>query len=93
MILYGMLFEMPCWLFIAFPNVHCICHETTIMHEPISKSSGSNYGSPVFIDFGYPVVNSPTHGPESLDHFLLTEKDKPCRLDQHNVHYVTSWEV
>ena len=93
MILYGMMSKGPCWLFIAFPNYHCVCHETTITHEPISKSSDSNHRSLVFIRFGYPVVNSPTHSPKSLDHFLLTEKDKPCHLDQRNVHYVTSWEV
>ena len=93
MILCGMLFEMPCWLYIAFPNCHCVCHETTIMHEPISKFGDSNHGSPVFIRVGYPVVNSPTHSLKSLDHFLLTEKDKQCCLDQRNIHYVTSWEV
>jgi len=93
MILYGMLIEMPCWLFIAFPNYHCVCHETTSMHEPISKSGDSNHGSPVLIRFGYLVVNSLTHNLKSLDHFLLIEKDKPCCLDQRNVHYVTSWEV
>ena len=64
-----------------------------IMHEPISKSGGSNHGSPVFLRFGYLVVNLPTHSPKSLDHFLLTTKNKPCHLDQCNVHYVSSWEV
>ena len=64
-----------------------------IMHEPISKSGGSNHGSPVFLRFGYPMVNLPTHSLKSLDHFLLTTKNKPCRLDQRNVHYVSSWEV
>ena len=93
MILYVMLFEMPCWLLKAFPNYHCVCHQTTIMHAPISKFGGSNHGSTVFIRFGYPVVNSPIPSPKSLDHFLLTEKDKSCLLDQRNVHYVTSWEV
>ena len=81
---------MECCLFIAFPNSHCVCHETTIMHEPISKFGDSNHGSPVFLRFGYPVVNSLTHSPKSLDHFLLTENDKPFCLDQCNVHYVTS---
>ena len=93
MILYVMLFEMPCWLLKAFPNYHCVCHQTTIMHAPISTSSGSNHGSSVFIRFEYPVVNSPTYGPKSLDHFLLTKKDRPRHLDQHNVHYITSWEA
>ena len=88
-----MLFEMPYCLFIVFPNCHCVCHETTIMYKPISKSDDSNHGSSVFIRFGYLVVNSPTHSPKSLNHFLLTEKDKSCRFDQCNVHYITSWEV
>ena len=91
--LYNILFEMPCWLLKAFPNCHCVCHKTTNMYVPISTFGGSNHGSLVFIRFGYPVVNSPTHSPKSLDHFLLNENDRPCRLDQRNVHYITSWEV
>ena len=84
---------MSCWLLKAFPNCHSVCHQTTNMHVPISTYGGSNHGSPIFIRFGYQVVNSPTHSPEPLDHFLLTKKDRPCCLDQHNVHYITSWKV
>ena len=47
------------------------------LHVPISTYGGSNHGSPVFIWFRYPMVNSPTHSPKSLDHFLLTTKDRP----------------
>ena len=39
------------------------------------------------------MANSPTHSLKSLNHFQLTVKDKPCRSNQHNVHYITSWEV
>ena len=90
---YNILFEMPCWLLKAFPNCHCVCHQITNMYAPISTSCGSNHGSLVFIRFRYPVVNSPPHSPKSLDYFLLTKKDRSCRLDQCNVHYITSWEV
>ena len=62
------------------------------MH-PFSTILWCNHGSLVFIRFGYLVANSPTYSPKSLDHFLLTVRDKPCRLDQRNVHYITSWEV
>ena len=85
--------KMPCWLLKAFPNCHSVCHQTTNMNVPISTYGGSNHGSPIFIRFGYPVVNSPTHSPKSLNHFLLTKKDRPCHLDQRNVHYIKSWEV
>ena len=51
--------------------------KTTNMYEPISVYGSSNYGSPVFIRFRYPVANSPTHSPKLLDHFLLTIKDRP----------------
>ena len=71
--LYNILFEMPCWLLKAFPNCHCVCHQITNMYAPISTSCGSNHGSLVFIRFRYPVVNSPTHSPKSLDHFLLID--------------------
>ena len=47
------------------------------MHAPISTYGDSNHRSPIFIRFGYPVVNSPTHSPKSLDHFLLTINDRP----------------
>ena len=67
--------------------------KTTNMYAPLSTYGGSNYGSLVFIRFGYPMVNSPTHSPKLLDHFLLTIKDRPCRSDQGNVHYITSWEL
>ena len=50
----------------------------------------NNHGSPIFLRFGSLVVNSPTHSPKSIDYFLLTVKDKPCHLDQCNVHYITS---
>ena len=77
----------------AFPNCHSVCHPNN-MYAPLSTTGGgSNHGSSVFIRFRYPVVNSPTHSLKSLDDFLLTVKDKPCRLDQCNVHYITSWEV
>ena len=77
----------------AFPNYHSVCHPNN-MYAPLSTTGGgSNHGSPVFIRFRYPVVNSPTHSLKSLDDFLLTVKDKPCRLDQCIVHYITSWEV
>ena len=69
------------------PSKQQIC-----MH-PSQQYGGSNYGSPVFIRFGYPMANSPTHSSNSPNHFLLTIKDKPCHLDQRNVHYITSWEV
>ena len=50
------------------------------MYAPLSTTGGgSNHGSSVFIRFRYPVVNSPTHSLKSLDDFLLTVKDKPCR--------------
>ena len=77
----------------AFPTIIVCAIKTTNMHVPISKYGGSNHGSPVFIRFGYLMVNSPTHGPKSPGHFLLTKKDRPCRLDQCNVDYITSWEV
>ena len=85
----------------AFPNCHSVCQPIYIyiyiyvcMYAPLSTTSGgSNHGSPVFNRFRYSMVNSPTHSLKSLDHFLLTVKDKPCHLDQRNVHYITSWEV
>ena len=43
--------------------------------NPFQKSGSSNHGSLVFLRFEYPM-NSPTHNPKSLDHFLLTVKDK-----------------
>ena len=42
-----------------------VCHQTTVMHAPISKFGGSNHGSPVFIRFRYPMVNSSTHSSHS----------------------------
>ena len=93
MILYGILYEIPrCLLQLSF-NYHCASHETTIMGEPILEPSCSNHGSPVFPRFEYPMVNSPTHSPKSLYPFLMTVKDKPCRLEQCSIHYVTIWEV
>ena len=78
----------------AFPNYHSVYHPNNNMYAPLSTTcGGSNHGSPVFIRFMYPVANSPTNSLKLLDHFLLTVKDQPCRLDQHNVHYITSWEV
>ena len=77
----------------AFPNYHSVCHPNN-MYAPLSTTcGGGNHGSSVFIRFGYLVVNSPTYSLKSLDHFLLTVKDKPCHLDRRNVHYITSWEV
>ena len=64
----------------AFPNCHSVCHPNN-MYAPFSTTCG---GSNSY---------SPTHSLKSLDHFLLTVKDKPCHLDQRNVHYITSWEV
>ena len=62
----------------AFPN----CHKCA----PLSTTcDGSNYGSSIFIWFEYPMANSLTHSLESLYHFLLTVKDRPCYLDQRNV--------
>ena len=79
-----------CCLLKAFPNCHSVCHPNN-MYPPFSTNcGGSNHGPLVFIRFGYPVLNSPTHSLKSLDHFLLTVKDKPCCLDQCNVHYITS---
>ena len=44
----------------AFPNCHSVCHPNN-MYAPLSTTcGGSNHGSPVFIRFGYLVVNSPT---------------------------------
>ena len=63
------------------------------MHPFQQKCGCSNHGSPVFIRFEYLVANSPTHSLKSLDHFLFTVKDRSCRLDQRNVHYITIWEV
>ena len=79
----------------AFPNCYSVCHQNNkYVCTPFNKQcGGSNHGSPVFIRFKYPVANSPTHSLRSLDHFLLTVKDRPCHSDQHNVHYITSWEV
>ena len=78
----------------SFPNCHSVCHPKHNVCTHFQQfCGGSNHGSPVFIRFRYPVANSPTHSLKSLDHFLLTVKDKPCRLDQCNVHYITSWEV
>ena len=78
----------------AFPNYHSVCHPSKNMYAPLSTTCcGSSHGSPVFIRFGYPVANSPTHRLKSLDHFPLTVKDIPYHLDQHNVHYITSCEV
>ena len=74
----------------TFPNYHSVCHQNN-MYAPLSTTcGGSNHGSSIFIRFGYLVVNSRTHSLKSPDHFLLTVKDKPCRLDQRNVHYITS---
>ena len=94
--IFCIIFSLKChdWLLKAFPNCHCVCHQTTNMYAPISTTGGSHHGSSVFIRFGYLVVNSLTHNPpKSLDYFLLTKNDRPCRLDQYNVHYITSWEV
>ena len=78
----------------AFPNCHSVCHSNNNVCTPFQQfCGGSNHRSPIFIRFGYPVANSPTHSLKSLDHFLLTVTDKPCHLDQRNVHYITSWEV
>ena len=64
------------------------------MYAPLSTTcGGSNHGSSIFIRFRYLVVNSPTQSLKLLDHFLLIVKEKPCCLDQCNVHYITSWEV
>ena len=76
----------------AFLNCHSVCHPNN-MYAPFSTICGSNHGSPVFIRFRYPMVSSPTNSLKSLDHFLLTVKDKPCHLDQRNVHYITSWKA
>ena len=35
MILYGILYEIPCCLLQLSFNYHCASHETTIMGEPI----------------------------------------------------------
>ena len=83
--------KLPFLLLKAFPNCHSVCHQTTNMHVPFSTYGGSSHGSLVFIRFRYPMVKPPTHNPKSLDHFLLTKKDRPHRLDQRNVHYITSW--
>jgi len=63
------------------------------MYAPISKFGGSNHGSPIFLTFGCPVMNSPTHSPKSLDHFLLIEKDNDNVWTNANVHCVTRWEL
>ena len=76
-----------------FPNCHSVCHQNNMYAPPSTTCGGSNHGSLIFIKFRYPMANSPTHSLKSLDHFLLTVKDRPCRLNQHNVHYITSWEV
>ena len=90
---YCMIFCCVHCLLKAFPNCYNVWHQNK-MYAPLSTiCGGSNRGSPVFIRFGYLVANSPTHSLKSLNHFLLTVKDKPCRLDQHNVSYITSWEV
>ena len=75
----------------AFPNCHSVGHQNNNMYTPLSTTcGGSNLALLVFIRFGYLMENSPTHSLKSLDHFLLTVKDIPCHLDQHNVHYITS---
>ena len=66
----------------AFPNCHSLCHPNNNVCTPFQQfCGGSNHGSLVFIRFGCPVANSPTHSLKSLDHFLLTIKDRPCYLD------------
>ena len=78
----------------SFPNCHSVCNPNNNVCTPFQQFCGSsNHGSLVFIRFKYPVANSPTHSPKPLDHFLLTVNEKPCCLDQRNVHYVTSLEV
>ena len=68
----------------VFPNYHSVCHPNNI-YAPLSTTcGGSNHESPVFIRFGYPVANSPTHSLKLLDHFLLTVNDRLYRLDQCN---------
>ena len=75
----------------SFPNFHSVCHLNNNVCTPFQQfCGGSNHGSLVFIRFGYPVANSPIHSLKSLDHFLLTIRDKPCRSNQCNVHYITS---
>ena len=93
MIFWFMVFCCVYCLLKSFPNCYSVCHPNN-MYAPLSITcGGSKHGSSVFIRFGYLVANSPTHSLKSLDHFLLTVKDKPCRLDQRKVHYITSWEV
>ena len=78
----------------SFPNWHSVCHPNKYVCTPFQQLvGGSNHGSSVFIRFRYPVANSPTHSLKSLDHFLLTVRDKPCCSNQRIVHYITSWDV
>ena len=94
MILCCMIYCCVYCLLKAFPNYHSVCHPSKNMYAPLSTTCcGSSHGSLVFIRFGYPVANSPTHRLKSLDHFPLTVKDRPYHLDQHIVHYITSCEV
>ena len=75
----------------SFPNCHSVRHPNNNVCILLQQfCGGSNHASLVFIRFRYPVVNSPTRKPKSLDHFLLTVMDKPCHSDQHNVHYIIS---
>ena len=91
MILCCMIFCCVYCLLKTLPNCHGVCHPNNNMYAPLSTTyGGSKHGSPVFIRFVYPVANSPTHSLKSFDHFLLTVKDKPCSLDQRNVHYITN---
>ena len=57
-----------CFLLIVIVHVM----KQQIMHQ---KSGSSNHGSLVFLRFGN-LMNSPSHNLKSLDHFLLTVKDK-----------------
>ena len=88
------LYDILYCLLKSFPNCHSVCHPNKYVCTPFQQLvGGSNHGSPVFIRFGYPVANSPTHSLKSLDHFLLTVRDKPCCSNQRIVHYITSWDV
>ena len=59
-----------CCLLKSFSNCHSVCHPNNNIYTPFQQfCSGSNHGSPVFISFKYPVVNSPTH---SLSHWIIS---------------------
>ena len=54
------------YLLKIFPNCQCVCHSNNNVRTPFQQfCGGSNHGSPVFIRFGYPVANSPTHSLKS----------------------------